>query len=379
MNPSAPSSSPLTLAAAASARSNNFDFLRFLMACIVIHTHSYHMVGILTRGLKQRLTTLDLGGAWIAVDVFFLISGFLITNSFLHSKSLSHFLKKRALRIYPGFIAAILFCILLVGPLGGALADASLPAYLSNPKTWAFALPLLFAPVQHLPGVFTTVPWTGSVNDSLWTIRFELLCYTLPALLGLLGLLRSRTAVAAIFALAIATQTLQVLQIPHNWTMVYPWVGDIWELPRFLTYFLAGITYYLWRDRIPLRRSLLTAALALIALGFATNLSTVALPLALPYVVFYAAFSKRLPLNHFGKYGDFSYGMYLYAFPVQQLLVDHHLVGQRPILLTALAFLITLGLAILSWHFVEKPFLRLKNVTPVATTPLTLTPTPNNA
>src|SRR3954468_14197990 len=99
MRPDAAAASSRTLESAAAARSNNFDFLRFLMACIVIHTHSYHMVGVTSRSLKQRVATLDLGGAWLAVDVFFIISGFLITNSFLHSRSFTHFAKKRALRI----------------------------------------------------------------------------------------------------------------------------------------------------------------------------------------------------------------------------------------------------------------------------------------
>src|SRR5216117_1311503 len=108
-----------TLRDVSQTRYNNFDFLRFAMACIVIHTHSYVLAGVAYTGNLQRLKHLDFGGASMAVNVFFLISGFLIASSFQNSASALHYLKKRMLRIYPGFAASLAFCIFIVGPLAG--------------------------------------------------------------------------------------------------------------------------------------------------------------------------------------------------------------------------------------------------------------------
>jgi peptidoglycan/LPS O-acetylase OafA/YrhL len=346
-----------TLQDLSQTRNNNFDFLRFAMACVVIHTHSYALAGVTYASTRDRLLHGDLGGATMAVNVFFLISGFLISNSFQHSANTLHYLKKRMLRIYPGFAMALAFCVFIVGPLAGV----QLASYWTKPETYAFFLPLIGAPIQPLPGAFPDAPWSGITNSSLWTIRFEIFCYLLPPLLGLLGLFRRRLAILVLFIASLVAQNLEVRQIPARWDMFLPWFGNIWELPRFLSFFLAGMTYYAWRDSIPWSRTGLALAVVTSIVAVTTPLKHTLLPLSLPYLVFYFAFSRSIPLQHFGKRGDFSYGMYLYAFPIQQLLVRNASVARSPLVLTLLAGLATFAAAVLSWKLIEKPCLSLKN------------------
>jgi len=339
------------------SRTNNFDFLRFLMACIVIYTHSFRISGALYSSGKQRLLHGDFGGATLAVDVFFLISGFLISSSFQNSATTLHYLQKRLLRIYPGFIAALAFCVFIVGPLAGVDRHT----YFTSRGTYAFFLPILWAPLQVLPGAFSAAHWESAVNSSLWTIRFELFCYFLPPLLGLFGLFRPRGVILALFIAAICAHNLEAHQLPFQWKMFLPWFGDVWELPRFMMYFLAGMTYFAWRDHIRLTLPALALASAGALIGFATPLKDILLPLALPYLIFYIAFSPRIPFQRFGKHGDFSYGMYLYAFPIQQLLVRYLPLDHKPFVLTFLAGIATFAAAFLSWRLIEKPCLQLKN------------------
>jgi peptidoglycan/LPS O-acetylase OafA/YrhL len=347
-----------TLQELSRSRSNNFDFLRFAMACLVIHTHSYAITGTTYPTRLQTLLHLDFGGAPLAVNVFFLISGFLISSSFNSSATTLHYLQKRFLRIYPGFFVALAFCVFAVGPLSGV----DLSTYFRNPQTYKYFFPLFFAPLQPLPGAFAGAPWPDMVNSSLWTIRFEIFCYLLPPLLALLGIFRYRSAILALFLTAIVAQNVEVHQIPNQWTLFFPWFGNVWELPRFLMYFLAGMTFYAWRDRIRLSPILLLLSIPGFCIGMVhPDLKNTIFPISLTYLIFYIAFTPRIPLQHFGRHGDFSYGMYLYAFPVQQLLVRHVPIARNPLLLTPIAFVATFSLAFLSWHLVEHPCLKLKN------------------
>jgi peptidoglycan/LPS O-acetylase OafA/YrhL len=338
------------------SRENNIDFLRFALACVVIHTHSYEMTGRHYAGMANRLLHLELGGAWLAVNAFFALSGVLITASWLKSTSTTDYFRRRLLRIYPGFVAAILFCVLIVGPLGGA----TLATYFRDTETYAFFKPLIFGPIGTLPGVFETLHWKGQVNSSLWTIRFELFCYVLLAVLGLTTLLRHRAAILSLFLLSLIAQIAQTAAWPGRWEMVLPFFGDVWEVIRFIVFFLAGATFYLYRDVIPFDRRLFAAAAIVLVAAFALKLSIIALPICGVYCLMYVAFHPTLRLPNCGKYGDFSYGMYLYAFPIQQLLVLYFRPAQNPLILSLVGAVLTLAVAFLSWHLIEKPALALK-------------------
>ena len=194
---------PPTFAPAAEGRQNNFDFLRFLLAALVLF---YHCFGLLPAaapgrgGAVEYIATLA-GGA--AVSFFFVISGFLVTMSWQHSRGLWAFGRRRVLRIYPGFVLASAACALVFGPLGADSAAAywhsfRLPRFL-------LYLPLLPADVvgPDLTHVFTRLPFRNVLDGSFWTLRYEFEMYLLTALLGSLGLFKRGRGmgVALLFAL----------------------------------------------------------------------------------------------------------------------------------------------------------------------------------
>jgi len=135
-------------------------------------------------------------------------------------------------------------------------------------------------------------------------------------------------------------------------------LGDWTSSFHVLTFFLWGMVFYLYRESIPYSRTLLGVALLLLIATDLLHVLPWALPFAFGYVLFYTAFSQRLKLQRFAKYGDFSYGIYLYAFPIQQMLVAYFARSLNAYTLAAAAFVLSLGMAILSWNLVEKRFLK---------------------
>ena len=334
---------------------NNFDFLRFFLAALVIFSHSFPLL----YGSKEweplyRATGHQVEAGAVAVDGFFVISGFLIAQSWVRGRGLWDFVKKRFLRIYPGFAVALLFCVLVVGPLAGV----NLATYFRDPATYKFFWsPLLLWNVMlGLPGAFEHNAFSGAVNGSLWTIPYELKCYAMVAVLGLLGLYRRREAVLALFLVVFAFYNVEpYLHLRHFHALL-----DRDYLPRLVTFYLAGMAAYFYRDKIPHSRWLLAISLFALAVSLRAGLS-LTLPLFGSYVLLYVAFSKGFRLGNFGRRGDISYGVYLYAFPVQQILVQQWHSHLTPLTLFLLALPCTCLLAVLSWRWVEQPFLKRKS------------------
>jgi peptidoglycan/LPS O-acetylase OafA/YrhL len=346
---------------ASESRHNNFDFLRLLLATLVIYSHSFPLLlGARNRDILWRITGGQMDFGDVAVNAFFVISGFLITGSWLRSRGWWDYLKKRMLRIYPGFAVASLFCTLVVGPLGAP----QLSAYLSGLDPQRIIRHIATLTYPHQPGdVFIGLTYP-TLNGSMWTIRYEFWCYLLVAVCGLLGMFRWRAvalALASAALLAFAFQGYDVLnRAPDQGvTGLEQALGDYYHWPRFLAFFLVGMSFYLYRDVIPYTRKLFTLSLIVLAVSAWKGMAF-ALPVFGTYALFYVAFQPSLQLQRFTRKGDFSYGLYLYGFPVQQLLIFYGGKALSPHALFILAFVTTLGLAALSWHFVEKPFLKKK-------------------
>ena len=334
-------------------RLNNFDFLRFAFASMVILSHAWPLTGRHYVGEPGAdLANISLGE--VAVDGFFLISGFLIAASWAGSRGVGPFLLKRARRVYPGFLVAFALCLLVVAPLAGAAWRASL-----RPSGLPFqAVRAVTFEQPYAPGAFDGLAY-ASVNGSMWTIKYEAGCYLMIAALGTLGLLARRSCVIAFFVAACAAAAAVKLTA---WTAaarpLWRVIGWPQHWPYFLSFFLAGTLFYLSRRRIPCsgRLALVAAAAAWLAPRHPLG-RTLALPAALCYLVFWLAYTPRLRLRHFGRRGDFSYGIYLYAFPIQQLLILYVPLARSPWANAAIAWPLAILAGAASWHLVEKPML----------------------
>jgi peptidoglycan/LPS O-acetylase OafA/YrhL len=312
---------------------NSFDLLRLLAAAAVIAFHAAPLAGRTPWFMGQ----LNLGA--LGVSVFFVISGFLVTDSRLRTASLRAFLAKRVLRIEPGLIASLMVTALVIGafatylPLGEYLRRKEVYLYIAKNA-------LLYPTAYGLPGVFEYNPLPIVVNGSLWTLRVEFTLYLGLGLLGAVRLLRptAMAALAAVFACASFVLQAPPAIVPS--VLVHP--GQIGSQCAFL--FCAGALLRLIDRPLPVW-----------TLASAVLLFTPVWVLGLPILVVWLGNrpSIRLP-------ADLSYGLYIYAFPVEQLLASHGLLS----FWTALAA--TLPFAAASWFLVEAPALRLK---PGATRP----------
>ena len=338
------------------SRNNNLDFIRFLLAALVIVSHSYSFSGIPDPLQRLSRDTLHLGDA--AVDGFFLISGFLITKSWLASRGTGDYLKKRLLRIYPGFLVAGLFCALLIGPIGSGNAAQYFravhwPRFCFDLATLKF---VLWRYGVSFP-LFPNSPY--NLNGSLWTIRIEFECYLLVVLFGLLKLYQKPGLLLAFMAALFVGFAL--LLSPPAALAHRAGLEDIAAHLHLFMAFIAGMCGFLYRDKIPYATGLFWGCCVL-GLVFAW-MGWIRLFLFVlgGYPLFFVAFNPKLKLQNWGKRGDFSYGIYLYGWPIQLLLLYWFPSRLSPLSLSIGALVCATGVAFLSWHFVEKPFLKLKS------------------
>lgn len=335
--------------------SNNFDSLRLIFAVLVIFSHSFP----LTRGSNDteplsRITFGQINFGNIGVWAFFVISGFLITRSWQRSPRVIPYLRRRIARIYPGFTVAALLSAIFVYP------------FVANPPTYVpvsildFVLRTLQLQQFTMSPVFMHNPSPNALNGSLWSVPFEFWCYIGVMVLGLVGLLQRRAVVIVIFALVIGAHLYIDLT---GWNPGGAIFGKIFGYPRFwanvLPFYLAGTLFQIYGGKSLLNsRIIAVAAALLIAADFVPHALVVVLPICGSYLLMALAYWPALHPLHLGRFGDFSYGTYLYAFPIQQLLVLRVHGQIDPWLLFAEATPITLILGALSWFLVERHFLQ---------------------
>ena len=342
-------------------KTNNFDFIRLLAASLVVFSHSYYLLATAQRPLSESepLTFLTGGqmtcgnlGVWI----FFAISGYLITQSLLRSTSYATYFTKRSLRIFPALIVDIFIAALVWGPL---VTTLSLAEYFSSYGTYRYLLNVnLYRIVYELPGVFTDNPLPNFVNGSLWTLPYEFTCYVGVVLLNILFILRNRYVYAAFYFLGLIAWAI-IYQTKY-FTFVIPILGLPIQHLTLSIYFGTGALFFLFRDKIPLRFSLSVALLAIWSLGFYLNMGVVFSYFCLPYITFWFAFEPKIKLHGVARLGDFSYGLYIYSWTVQQTII--HFLGADIswLLMCFLSFSFTTPLAMFSWFVIEKRALRIK-------------------
>lgn len=313
---------------------------------MVVYSHSFPLANN-----SSHLGIFKMSYGNLGVFIFFVISGFLITQSYDKTQNLLTFTKARILRIFPALAVVLLLSSFLLGPL---LTTLSLSDYFSHPQTYRYLETVFLYPISYeLPGVFESNPFKMAVNGSLWTLQHEFSCYVLVGILGFCGLLKYRAIFVLVFLITFLPTDIHFLKNP--------------DFIKFLRYFSAGMIMYGFK--LPFNWKLALVAVGLLITTQDTLFDSI-FPLVGAYLIMYIAFNPRLKLFNFAKFGDFSYGMYIYAFPVQQTMT--HLTGDiTPITNFLLSFPITLVLAVLSWHLIEKRFLALKKTgsAPVKHTP----------
>jgi peptidoglycan/LPS O-acetylase OafA/YrhL len=347
----------LTVGNLTKRENNNFGFLRLLFAGLVILSHSPEMIdGNRSREMLTRIFgTLSFGE--VAVDGFFLISGYLITRSWVQSSSTSEYLLKRVLRIYPGYIVAYLISLLVVGPLAGGQLNINLPFVVDQIST------MISLGEPTLPGTFADLP-NHLLNSSMWTIPCEFVCYLLVMALGMFGMMKHRMVYLAMTALVLtAVVVLQLIVIQHRISLASTGiVAACLAMVKFFAIFSCGGCFYLFSDKIQYKRSIvLVVTPILIALLFSRLLAEASLAVFGGYLLFSFAFgAKANVLSQVDNKFDLSYGLYLYAWPIQNLLIMHFR-SISPWVLSGLALAASSLVAFMSWTFVEKPCMKLKS------------------
>lgn len=339
------------------AHRNNFDFFRLMAAISVWYSHCFSL-------MKQadplsRLSSFESFGS-LGVTIFFIISGYFVTMSYENNQSILRYAKNRFLRIFPALCAVVLASVFILGPL---VTSLSLHDYFTHSQTWRYLRSLLIFPLQYeLPGVFPNNTVT-TINGSLWTLQHEVRLYGVIALLGVLGILRPRLMWGILLGLYAIRLYGAFFHLHLNDRLLTRKWGDLEMAVRLASQFMAGSLLYLARERLALRKDYFALAmLACIASPFLPVIyGRLLFDLAFAYAVIYLGFLKLPLLPAASRWGDFSYGFYLYAYPMQQLSL--HLLGNNPNFAVFLyaSFMATLLCAILSWQLVEKPALRLKS------------------
>ena len=342
-----------------------FLLLRMLLAISVIYVH-----GSLLDGAAAAEQWWPYGARWalnnFAVPMFFVMSGFLVTGSMMRSR-VDEFLVNRLVRLVPGLIGVILVSALVLGPL---VTTASLSGYFGDRSFYTYLLNAVGLHRDALPGVFQDNPET-LVNGSLWTLPHEVACYLLLSLLAATGALRRRSVVLgatiALYAIAILLAALDRSgdRFPFSAAIdyIFLWRGAAHLVPLFLT----GVLFYQYRERIPFNALVAAAAgLGLIAFALAGTSDWQDDPLVwaasapmFGYAAMFLGLSGWFVLPILAGV-DYSYGIFLYGYPVEQTL-SHLMRGSHNYPVYFLASLaVTLILAALSWHFIEKPALALR-------------------
>jgi len=352
-------------------RNNTLDALRLISAVFVILHHSYPLTGHCSRFSI-------LGG--IGVSIFFIISGYLIIQSWCSDPTPLKFFWKRLLRIVPGLAVVAIFTIFVIGPIN---TNLPLREYYFNINTWMYStIILIFVPTRPLPGVFTSNPFPIAINSSLWTIPLEFRMYIILCIMGAIGMLKDRRVLLSIVILSFVIylnnllSSVWALNILTKIPGCIGITGYLWYLigngipsdyPSYNLLFLIGMLFFLYKDQIKFNNWIaLGAFIGLLAtIVSAESYFLIALLICLPYLVLYLGQLPMKQLYNIGdKYGDYSYGLYIYAFPIQQTIA-HFMSKISPIQLFALSLPSTFILAYFSWWLIEKKALSLKKINPL--------------
>jgi peptidoglycan/LPS O-acetylase OafA/YrhL len=343
----------------ASDRDNyrGFDLVRLLAALGVVFSHSFATIGQLANEPIWRVVPGIFNAATASVGCFFAISGFLVTRSFLaratSARGVASFVLARVLRIFPAFIV----CLIASTLLGAIVTTLTSQAYWSSPQTWDYLWQnLTLRRVNELPGVFTSNVHGRGINGSIWTIPLEVGMYVATLAFGLLAAWRGRWR-AAIVALALVAWCYLAPQ-----TFVF-FIQQERNAAYAVLCYAIGTIWAVWNvNQAWTLRAAMALAVAFVV-AFVQNVDLdVARLFAFAVVALVALYVGRMQwswMSQASRFGDLSYGVFLYSSPIQQTLV-WAMPGIGLLALLGASSALALVTAFLSWYLIEKRALRLK-------------------
>lgn len=324
-------------------RDNGFDTIRLIAATAVVVSHSFALTGL-------REPFEDFGGGMtlgiVGVAAFFVTSGYLVAAS-AERYSPPEFLTRRARRLYPALAVSVAICL----ATGVLLTDLSSSQYLRSPGTWHFAMNVFALPAAYdLPGVFTDRP-VSAINGNLWTLPFEVVCYAAALVIAKLPKSRRVALVTAWVAAMVLARWLEGADagVPYL----------IERLAFLFRFFGAGMVLRAFGDRLPIRGHLAAVSVVALAVSPWLGLFPEALATFGAYALLVAALTAPKCFRDLTRRGDISYGVYLYSFPIQQMVALLALASPISWLAnTLLALPLALAAGALSWVLVERRFVR---------------------
>lgn len=334
---------------------NNFDFLRLLFATFVIITHSYTLSGMPEADWLSQLSERQLTFSYLGVRGFFIISGYLIFESLMRSDTLISYTKKRILRIFPALIAVLILTVLVFGPLA---TEENLSGYIQNPTAYSYIpsnIILLGRMQWGIDYILDYNPYPNVINGSLWTIPYELLMYILIG--SLFFLKNKRKMIVGILTVG------YLILYAINLELFGTWIGNdhllkgmslaLSSLSDFGIFFIGGsLLACLQIKKIKDIDLIALASTAIIILLVMARQFATWQYLILPVVIISIGLLSFPILRRVHRFGDFSYGTYLYAFPIQQILMYYYPLSTMQLMTLTIPLAYIFGLA--SWHLIEK-------------------------
>lgn len=326
-----------------------FDYLRIILALSVVLWHSI----LTTTGQDTHIWSGLLRPVpAIILPMFFCLSGFLVAGSLIRTPTMRDFLLLRAIRIIPALFVEVILAALILGPL---LTTLPITDYFSNTSFHHYFLNIFGMVYLYLPGMFADNIFPDVVNINLRTLPSELECYVLLAILATLKITKKPLLLAALSIIFLIFLTIQIL----------PYADDLQKTPplgkTLVLAFIFGVVFNLLKEHIPHRKVWFVVALiSMILLLLKASTQFISLPF-IAYVTGYLGLLTPKKKTFLLR-GDYSYGLYLFGFPLQQVYAM--LFASNLSWLGSVIFTLTLGLgyAYLSWNFIEKPILQKKNI-----------------
>lgn len=340
-------------------RENNLNLIRIIAALSVLVSHSFAIVTG-ERGAEPLQLLLDVTPGTMAVDIFFVTSGLLLANSLINKGNALEFIASRIVRIYPALVLAVFLTAFVLGPI---FTELPIFEYFYNSDVYAYFIKtstLVRGVGYTLPGVFNGNPLYSQVNGSLWTLPLEIKMYVL-----LFCVWYFWQKIFPLKSHIFLKVSFLFVSVFAGGFYFYEYIGvDAGKathgISRFIFLFFAGSTLALYQEKIPFSSKILGFFLVLVTVS-SLNKTTFFFGwnIFLPYLVVLLAYQPSRILSYYNKVGDYSYGFYIYAFPVQQMVVSI----VNDVSIAGMIFYSTIFtgiLAVFSWHLLEKPMMRMK-------------------